>query len=177
MNTVETMDESQNHVLFNTELVENVYVKVPNNTVGQSGTSVEILGLIKLNMSQLLKCQHLHFEILKVGLKCCFGMEHYFLSATLQHLTSVPCGWFPSWRNGEWNACSVTCGGGSQVRRVECISHDSAGPRVVKDAVCAAYAEAPPSLQTCNMHKCAEYRVARWSAVSFNFQMDMMGVS
>lgn len=101
-------------------------------------------------------------------------MEHYFLCATLQHLTSVPRGWFPSWRTGEWNACSVTCGGGSQVRRVECISHDSSGPRVVKDAVCAAYAEAPPSLQTCNMHKCAEYRVARWSTVSFNFQMDKM---
>lgn len=53
------------------------------------------------------------------------------------------------------------------MRTVECISHDSAGPRVVEDAVCAAYAEAPPSLQTCNMHKCPEYRVAGWSAVSY----------
>lgn len=52
------------------------------------------------------------------------------------------------------------------MRPVECISHDPAGPRVVEDAVCAAYAEAPPSLQTCNMHKCPEYRVAAWSVVS-----------
>ena len=46
------------------------------------------------------------------------------------------------------------------------ISHDAAGPRVVEDATCATYSEAPPALQTCNMQKCAEYRVARWSAVS-----------
>ncbi|XP_071353953.1 papilin isoform X2 [Trachinotus anak] len=71
-----------------------------------------------------------------------------------------------SWTTGEWNACSVTCGGGSQVRSVQCVSHDASGPRVVDDAICAAYAEAPPSLQTCNMQKCAEYQVTRWSACS-----------
>lgn len=52
------------------------------------------------------------------------------------------------------------------MRSVQCVSHDASGPRVVEDAVCAAYAEAPPALQTCNMHKCAEYRVTGWSAVS-----------
>uniref|UniRef100_A0A3Q1B2Y7 Papilin a, proteoglycan-like sulfated glycoprotein n=1 Tax=Amphiprion ocellaris TaxID=80972 RepID=A0A3Q1B2Y7_AMPOC len=77
-----------------------------------------------------------------------------------------PCPQVRSWKTGEWNACSVTCGGGSQVRSVQCISHDASGPRVVEDAVCAAYAEAPPTLQTCNMHKCAEYQVTAWSACS-----------
>ncbi|XP_061600031.1 papilin [Cololabis saira] len=71
-----------------------------------------------------------------------------------------------SWKTGDWNACSVTCGGGSQVRSVQCVSHDASGPRVVDDATCAAYAEAPPALQTCNMHKCVEYHVSEWSACS-----------
>uniref|UniRef100_A0A673A8V1 Papilin a, proteoglycan-like sulfated glycoprotein n=1 Tax=Sphaeramia orbicularis TaxID=375764 RepID=A0A673A8V1_9TELE len=77
-----------------------------------------------------------------------------------------PCPQTRSWRTGEWNTCSVTCGGGSQVRTVECISHDASGPRVVEDAVCAAYSAAPPTLQTCNMQQCAEYRVSRWSQCS-----------
>lgn len=75
-------------------------------------------------------------------------------------------GGFLSWQTGEWNACSVTCGGGSQVRTVQCVSNDVSGPRVVEDAICAAYADAPPPLQTCNMQKCAEYHVTGWSAVS-----------
>ncbi|XP_059208551.1 papilin [Centropristis striata] len=77
-----------------------------------------------------------------------------------------PCPQTRSWKTGEWNTCSVTCGGGSQVRSVQCISHDAAGPRVVEDAVCATYAEAPPSMQTCNMQQCAEYQMSRWSACS-----------
>ena len=51
------------------------------------------------------------------------------------------------------------------MRSVQCVSHDAAGPRVVEDAVCAAYVEAPLALQTCNMQKCAEFRATRWSAV------------
>ncbi|XP_056151422.1 papilin [Lampris incognitus] len=77
-----------------------------------------------------------------------------------------PCPQTRSWNTGEWNACSVQCGGGSQVRSVQCVSHDASGPRVVEDAVCAAYSEAPPSLQTCNMQRCAEYRVAAWTQCS-----------
>ncbi|XP_067099903.1 papilin isoform X2 [Osmerus mordax] len=71
-----------------------------------------------------------------------------------------------SWEMGSWNPCSVSCGGGSQVRSVQCVSHEAAGPRVVEDAVCAAYSQAPPTLQTCNMRRCAEYRAGAWSQCS-----------
>ncbi|XP_037550585.1 papilin [Nematolebias whitei] len=77
-----------------------------------------------------------------------------------------PCPQIHSWRTGEWKPCSATCGGGSQVRTVQCISHDASGPRVVEDAVCAPSAAAPPSLRSCNVHRCAEYRVTGWSACS-----------
>lgn len=77
-----------------------------------------------------------------------------------------PCPQTRSWEAGPWNACSVMCGGGSQVRSVQCVSHDAAGPRVVEDAVCSAYSQAPPTLQTCNMQRCAEYRSSGWSQCS-----------
>ncbi|KAL0969478.1 hypothetical protein UPYG_G00227840 [Umbra pygmaea] len=71
-----------------------------------------------------------------------------------------------SWRTGEWNKCSVRCGGGSQVRSVQCVSHEPSGPRVVEDTICAAYTLAPPALQTCNMQSCASWRTSAWSACS-----------
>uniref|UniRef100_A0A8C2H5T3 Papilin n=1 Tax=Cyprinus carpio TaxID=7962 RepID=A0A8C2H5T3_CYPCA len=71
-----------------------------------------------------------------------------------------------SWVTGEWNPCPVTCGGGLQVRRVECMSHDSAGSRVVADSQCASYAPRPLNQQNCNMQKCAQYRVSSWSQCS-----------
>ncbi|XP_055028825.2 papilin [Misgurnus anguillicaudatus] len=71
-----------------------------------------------------------------------------------------------SWMTAEWNPCPVTCGGGVQVRRVECMSHDSTGSRVVEDSQCAAYTPRPLSQQNCNMQKCARYKVYSWSQCS-----------
>ncbi|XP_077094686.1 papilin isoform X2 [Siphateles boraxobius] len=71
-----------------------------------------------------------------------------------------------SWTVGEWSACPVTCGGGLQVRRVECMSHDSAGSRVVEDSQCAAYTPRPLSQNNCNMQKCAQYSISGWSQCS-----------
>ncbi|KAA0711513.1 Papilin Precursor [Triplophysa tibetana] len=71
-----------------------------------------------------------------------------------------------SWMTGEWNPCPVTCGGGLQVRRVECMSHDMSGSRVVEDLQCATYAPRPLSQQNCNKQECAQYRVYTWSQCS-----------
>ncbi|KAL2099296.1 hypothetical protein ACEWY4_005776 [Coilia grayii] len=71
-----------------------------------------------------------------------------------------------SWKLGEWNQCSVTCGGGSQVRSVECVSHDATGSRVVEDAQCESYAQRPISQQNCNTQQCAEYRASAWGQCS-----------
>ncbi|XP_060790679.1 papilin isoform X1 [Neoarius graeffei] len=71
-----------------------------------------------------------------------------------------------SWKASEWNRCSVTCGGGTQVRRVECISHDVSGRRLVEDSLCEAYTPRPVSQQTCNVQHCAQYSVSSWSQCS-----------
>uniref|UniRef100_A0A3B1JZE9 Papilin, proteoglycan like sulfated glycoprotein n=1 Tax=Astyanax mexicanus TaxID=7994 RepID=A0A3B1JZE9_ASTMX len=64
------------------------------------------------------------------------------------------------------SSCSVACGGGSQVRRVECISHDASGMRVVEDSLCEAYSARPLSQQNCNIQQCAQYTVSSWSQCS-----------
>lgn len=71
-----------------------------------------------------------------------------------------------SWKVAEWNQCSVTCGGGTQVRRVECVSHDVSGRRLVEDSLCEAYTPRPVSQQTCSMQHCAQYSVSPWSQVN-----------
>uniref|UniRef100_A0A4W4EYY0 Papilin a, proteoglycan-like sulfated glycoprotein n=1 Tax=Electrophorus electricus TaxID=8005 RepID=A0A4W4EYY0_ELEEL len=65
-----------------------------------------------------------------------------------------------------WNQCSVTCGGGSQGRRVECVAHDASGSRVVEDSLCEAYTSRPLSQQKCSMQRCAQYSVSAWSQCS-----------
>ncbi|XP_036398317.1 papilin-like isoform X2 [Megalops cyprinoides] len=77
-----------------------------------------------------------------------------------------PCPQTRSWKMGEWSACSTSCGGGSQTRTVQCLSHEAEGARVVEDSVCAAYAPRPLSQQACNLQQCAQYSVSDWSPCS-----------
>ncbi|XP_059376886.1 papilin isoform X3 [Carassius carassius] len=105
---------------------------------------------------------------------CTFDDEAYsdYLCASLPRPLSnrtcneQQCPQTRSWVTGEWSPCPVTCGGGLQVRRVECMSHDSAGSRVVEDSQCASYTPRPLNQQNCNMQRCAQYRVSSWSQCS-----------
>ncbi|TSM77392.1 Papilin [Bagarius yarrelli] len=105
---------------------------------------------------------------------CTFDNEAYpdYLCASLirplnnRTCNEQQCPLTRSWKVGEWNQCSVTCGGGTQVRQVECMSHDVSGKRPVEDSLCEAYTPRPVSRQTCNMQHCAKYSVSSWSQCS-----------
>ncbi|KAJ8401115.1 hypothetical protein AAFF_G00386970 [Aldrovandia affinis] len=90
----------------------------------------------------------------------------YLYRPQLWRPLEIPRTFVYSWKIGEWSACSATCGGGSQTRNVQCLSHDAAGPRLVEDSVCAAYSPRPLSQQACSLQQCAEYSVSSWSACS-----------
>ncbi|XP_060117802.1 papilin isoform X1 [Heteronotia binoei] len=72
-----------------------------------------------------------------------------------------------SWKTGDWGVCSATCGGGTQIRSVYCVSYDGHGSQdVVDDAACASLTERPRSAQTCNMQQCATWTTGPWSECS-----------
>ncbi|XP_029114318.1 papilin isoform X2 [Scleropages formosus] len=105
---------------------------------------------------------------------CAIDNEAYpdYLCSTLPRPLSnrtcnvQPCPQTRSWKMGEWSACSAPCGGGSQTRSVQCISHEGIGSRVVEDSICASYSSQPVSQQSCNLQPCPRYSVTRWSQCS-----------
>lgn len=63
--------------------------------------------------------------------------------------------WSYSWTTGNWGACSVTCGGGTQTRAVTCVRN---GVGNVADSFCAKAGIAKPATsQSCNTHSCYTY--------------------
>ncbi|XP_054827005.1 papilin [Eublepharis macularius] len=71
------------------------------------------------------------------------------------------------WKTGDWGICSATCGGGTQIRSVYCVSYDGHGSQdVVDDAECASLTESPRSAQPCNMRQCATWTTGPWSECS-----------
>lgn len=58
----------------------------------------------------------------------------------------------PVWNTGPWGSCSVTCGGGTQTRTVQCRDHTGA---TVPDASCSG--TKPATSQSCNTQVCLTY--------------------
>merc|ERR1712070_1200727 len=70
------------------------------------------------------------------------------------------------WRAGPWGACSQTCDGGIQTRKVDCVS----GGLVKDDGLCASLTY-PSTFQSCSEFKCGSesswYR-DRWCTANAN---------
>uniref|UniRef100_A0A7N8WW31 ADAM metallopeptidase with thrombospondin type 1 motif, 16 n=1 Tax=Mastacembelus armatus TaxID=205130 RepID=A0A7N8WW31_9TELE len=81
----------------------------------------------------------------------------------------MPCNTHPcpaSWSIGEWGACSRSCGGGEQMRRVQCVQKTSeANVDTLADSECAQ--PTPARKQACNTHSCPPvWTTGPWSQVS-----------
>lgn len=67
------------------------------------------------------------------------------------------------WEVGNWNSCSVSCGGGSQSRPVQCVDN---WDQVLSDSLCPG--TKPPTAQSCNSQSCFSYNwfPGVWSSCS-----------
>uniref|UniRef100_A0A4W6EP34 ADAM metallopeptidase with thrombospondin type 1 motif 16 n=1 Tax=Lates calcarifer TaxID=8187 RepID=A0A4W6EP34_LATCA len=81
----------------------------------------------------------------------------------------MPCNTQPcpaSWSVGEWGVCSRSCGGGEQMRQVQCIQRTSqANVDALADSHCAQ--PTPARRQACNTHSCPPvWTTGPWSQCS-----------
>ncbi|XP_077445065.1 ADAMTS-like protein 1 isoform X1 [Stigmatopora argus] len=67
-----------------------------------------------------------------------------------------------SWRAEPWTPCSVSCGGGSQVRRVRCVEGSDGGSREVERHRCLGAGRRPSDSRICNVLTCASWATSSW---------------
>lgn len=70
-----------------------------------------------------------------------------------------------SWKVGNWSKCSRNCGGGFQIREIQCV--DGRDHRSLRPFHCQFSAGIPPPLSmSCNPEPCEEWQVEPWSQCS-----------
>lgn len=72
----------------------------------------------------------------------------------------------PGWVTGEYAPCSVTCGGGTQSRRVECRQRFSATVGLSVSASQCHQDQKPAVAQQCNNDPCSEWKAGQWGKCS-----------
>ncbi|KAM8945924.1 A disintegrin and metalloproteinase with thrombospondin motifs 18 [Pelodytes ibericus] len=70
------------------------------------------------------------------------------------------------WSTGEWSACSASCGGGEQMRQIQCVQKKGLNTEeMVSHSHCPV--STPTQVQTCNTDDCpAEWSTGPWSECS-----------
>lgn len=64
------------------------------------------------------------------------------------------------WEVGQWEPCSVKCGGGKQIRTVKCV--DESGKEIDN----CVLADFPGVVQQCNMQPCGTWKTGEWNKCS-----------
>ncbi|XP_011640881.1 A disintegrin and metalloproteinase with thrombospondin motifs 6-like [Pogonomyrmex barbatus] len=81
--------------------------------------------------------------------------------------TLMPCNTHPcttKWMNGEWSACSASCGGGSRTRSVFCTEENGNETTKLPDHKCSS-THKPRTQETCNTVSCPMWETDKWSEV------------
>ncbi|KAL0100797.1 hypothetical protein PUN28_019286 [Cardiocondyla obscurior] len=80
----------------------------------------------------------------------------------------MPCNTHPcttKWMNGEWSACSASCGGGLRTRSVFCTEENGNETTKVPDHKCIS-THKPRIQETCNTVSCPMWETNKWSECS-----------
>ncbi|PVD19998.1 hypothetical protein C0Q70_20492 [Pomacea canaliculata] len=75
-----------------------------------------------------------------------------------------PCA--PGWVTDEWSECSVTCGSGTQTRRIECRHRLSENSELSVSASQCDQAQKPAIAQQCETNPCAQWQTGDWGVCS-----------
>ncbi|XP_014661728.1 PREDICTED: ADAMTS-like protein 3 [Priapulus caudatus] len=99
------------------------------------------------------------------GSKC--GQPMFQWRQTDFSACSVTCGGgTDGWIADDWGVCSTTCDGGTQYRDVYCAQELRNSSRVTVQGSQCMHSKKPVSFQTCSIRPCASWAVGEWTACS-----------